>query len=141
MTTERPEITIEASTDGVVWEPYRFRWKMEQDDISLPFFVPHMPRLDWQMWFAALEYRSSGHPPAWIMPLLGRLQENSPAVLSLLEPGGAAALSPGVFRLRLDGYEFVAPGDLPVSPGAEAPYWRATPLPQYTIEGRLQTEP
>ena len=141
MTTERPEVTIEASTDGIIWKPYRFRWKMEQDDLSLPFLVPHMPRLDWQMWFAALEYRSSGQPPAWIMPLLARLQENSPAVLSLFEPGGDAALSPAFFRLRLDSYEFVAPGDLPVSPGAEAPYWRATPLPEYTIEGSLQAEP
>lgn len=134
MTTERPEITIEASADGIVWEPYRFRWKMEEDDNSLPFFLPHMPRLDWQMWFAALEYRSSGQPPAWIMPLLGRLQERSPAVLGLLEPGGAADIRPAFFRLRLDDFEFADPA----ARRANGRYWRATPLPQYTIEGSLQ---
>ncbi len=134
MTTERPEITIEASADGAVWEPYRFRWKMEEDDTSLPFFMPHMPRLDWQMWFAALEYRSSGQPPAWIMPLLARLQESSPAVLGLLEPGGAAGMQPAFFRLRLDNYKFTEAAEH----RASGRYWLAEPLPQYTIEGKLQ---
>jgi predicted DCC family thiol-disulfide oxidoreductase YuxK len=133
MTTERPEITIEASTDGVVWEPYRFRWKMEEDDTRLPFFMPHMPRLDWQMWFAALEYRASGQPPAWIMPLLGRLQEMSPAVLGLLGPGGAAEMEPAFFRLRLDDFRFADP---PTHRSTER-YWQVRPLPPYTIEGRL----
>jgi hypothetical protein len=134
MTTERPEITIEASADGVGWQPYRFRWKMEQDDLSMPFALPHMPRLDWQMWFAALEYRSSGQPPAWLMPLLARLQERSPAVLGLLAPGGAAETTPAFFRLRLDNFEFAEPA----TRRADGRYWQATPLPPYTIEGSLQ---
>jgi hypothetical protein len=90
MTTERPEITIEASADGRNWLPYRFRYKMEPGNTQMPFFMPHMPRLDWQLWFAALEYRSSGQPPGWVMPFLTRLQERSPAVLGLLEPDAAA---------------------------------------------------
>jgi len=134
MTTERPETGIEGSLDGVAWEPYRFRWKMEEADASLPYFLPHMPRLDWQMWFAALEYRSSGQPPAWIMPLLGRLQEGSPAVIGLFEPGGATELQPKFFRLRLDSFEFTDPEER----RATGRYWQATPLPQYTIEGNLQ---
>jgi hypothetical protein len=89
-----------------------------------------MPRLDWQMWFAALEYRASGQPPAWIMPLLARLQERSPAVLGLLEPAGAADITPRFFRLRLDDFAFTRPKS------GEA-YWEVTPLPQYTIEGSL----
>ena len=134
MTTERPEIGIEASRDGVSWEPYRFRWKMEEADARLPYLLPHMPRLDWQMWFAALEYRSSGQPPAWIMPLLGRLQEGSPAVLGLFGPGGATEMQPKFFRLRLDSFEFADPEER----RATGRYWQATPLPQYTIEGSLQ---
>lgn len=134
MTTERPEIGIEGSLDGVAWEPYRFRWKMEEADDRLPYFLPHMPRLDWQMWFAALEYRSSGQPPAWVMPLLGRLQEGSPAVLGLFEPGGATAMQPKFFRLRLDSFGFNSPDER----RATGRYWQAKPLPQYTIEGNLQ---
>lgn len=133
MTTSRPEIGIEASTDGVVWEPYVFRWKMEATDPSMPFAGPHMPRLDWQMWFAALEYRSSGRPPPWVLALLARLQERSPPVLALLEPGGATEIAPRFFRLRLDDYRFTTP-DMRRAGGS---YWQAAPLPAYTIEGAL----
>ncbi|MEX1110693.1 MAG: lipase maturation factor family protein [Chthoniobacterales bacterium] len=137
MTTERPEITIEASADGVAWQPYRFRWKMEADDTSLPFALLHMPRLDWQMWFAALEYRSSGQPPGWIMPLLARLQEQSPPVLELLAPGPANDLAPAYFRLRLENFAFTTPA----TRRETGRYWEAVPLPPYTIEGRLQPGP
>ncbi len=134
MTTERPEITIEASTDGRTWEPYRFRYKMDTDDNSLPFLLPHMPRLDWQMWFAALEYRASGQPPPWIMPLLGRLQEQSPDVLGLLSEENAATSAPAYFRLRLDLLTFASPEER----GNTGKFWQAEPLPAYTIEGSLQ---
>jgi len=135
MTTERPEITIEASPDGLTWQPYRFRYAMSPGNTAMPFLLPHMPRLDWQMWFAALEYRGGGQPPGWIMPLLSRLQENSPAVRGLLEPGGAADLtSPKYFRLRLDLLQFAAPATRAES----GRFWEAAPLPSYTIEGSLQ---
>lgn len=134
MTTERPEITIEASPDGITWEPYHFRYKMDAAKTSLPFFAPHMPRLDWMMWFAALEYRASGRPPAWMMPLLQRLQEDSPPVKALLLPGGAADLTPRYFRLKLDLLRFTTPGERRTSGMA----WKATPLPADTIEGSLQ---
>jgi hypothetical protein len=42
--------------------------------------APHQPRLDWQMWFAAL-----GQPPAWLLRLLQRLLEGSPDVLALFD--------------------------------------------------------
>ena len=68
------------------------------------------------------------------MPLLGRLQEGSPAVLGLFEPGGATEMQPKFFRLRLDSFEFADPEER----RATGRYWQATPLPQYTIEGNLQ---
>src|SRR5262249_46220717 len=54
MTTRRPEIIVEGSDDGETWKPYRFRWKPCELDRRPGFTTPHMPRLDWQMWFAAL---------------------------------------------------------------------------------------
>ena len=54
MTTTRPEIIVEGSDDGVSWKPYRFRWKPCELDRRPRFAMLHMPRLDWQMWFAAL---------------------------------------------------------------------------------------
>ena len=41
--------------------------------------APHQPRLDWQMWFAALR-----PPPRWFVAFLARLLEGSPDVLKLL---------------------------------------------------------
>lgn len=133
MTTERPEITLEASEDGVIWMPYRFRYKMDTNKTRMPFFIPHMPRLDWMMWFAALEYRASGHPPGWIAPLLERLRDGSPAVKGLLLPGGAAEITPSEFRLRLDLLRFTTPEERRTT----GRVWKAEPLPAYTLEGRL----
>ena len=44
--------------------------------------APHQPRLDWQMWFAALsDYRQN----PWFIRFLVRLLEGSPDVLALLD--------------------------------------------------------
>src|SRR5262249_24583673 len=53
-TTERNEIVVEGSDDGERWQAYEFKWK--PGDLSRPpgWVQPHQPRLDWQMWFAAL---------------------------------------------------------------------------------------
>jgi lipase maturation factor 1 len=100
---------------------------------SMPFLLPHMPRLDWQMWFAALEFRASGQLPGWMMPFLARLQEGAPAVTSLLHPSGAADTTPVFFRVRLDNLTFTSPAERQ----SDGRFWRAAPLPAYTIEGRL----
>ena len=54
MTKSRPEIILEGSADGIDWLPYEFKWK--PGDVNQPphWVAPHQPRLDWQMWFAAL---------------------------------------------------------------------------------------
>ena len=63
MTTTRPEITIEGSLDGKNWRPYQFKWKPTDPTQSPRFAGPHMPRIDWQMWFEGLNYeRFAEHP-------------------------------------------------------------------------------
>src|SRR5260370_9720178 len=54
MTTTRPEIVIEGSNDGVNWQEYEFRWKPGDLRRGPRWVQPYQPRLDWQMWFAAL---------------------------------------------------------------------------------------
>ena len=54
MTDTRPEIIISYSDDGKSWEPYRFRYKPVKTNNRPQFFPPHMPRLDWQLWFEGL---------------------------------------------------------------------------------------
>ena len=55
MTTQRNEIVIEGSDDGVDWRDYEFRYKPGDVARRPPWNIPHQPRLDWQMWFAALD--------------------------------------------------------------------------------------
>ncbi|MCA9566611.1 MAG: lipase maturation factor family protein [Myxococcales bacterium] len=81
MTEDRPELVIEGSDDGETWTPYVFRYKPGPLDRTPPVVAPHMPRLDWQLWFAAL--RSCERAP-WVPRLLARLQAREPAVMGLI---------------------------------------------------------
>jgi hypothetical protein len=82
MTTERPEIIVEGTSDGKSWEPYEFRYKPGDLRRAPAFVAPHQPRLDWQMWFAAL---GSVDQNPWFLHLLHSLLQGSPAVEALLE--------------------------------------------------------
>jgi predicted DCC family thiol-disulfide oxidoreductase YuxK len=103
MTTKRPEIVVEGSDDGASWRSYEFRWK-PGDPLRRPRFVaPHQPRLDWQMWFAALgDYRSN----PWLLNLLGRLAEGSPEVLALLARNPFPERPPRLVRAVVYDYRF-----------------------------------
>jgi hypothetical protein len=103
MTTDRPEIIVEGSDDGVTWHAYEFKWK-PGDVIRPPRFVaPHQPRLDWQMWFAALSsYRST----PWFHQFLLRLLRNSPEVRALLRGNPFPAKAPRFIRAVLYDYRF-----------------------------------
>ena len=54
MTTSRHEISVEGSDDGEHWREYAFPWKPGDLNGRPGLVAPHQPRLDWQMWFAAL---------------------------------------------------------------------------------------
>ena len=103
MTTERHEIVVEGSDDGTDWKPYEFRWK-PGDPMRRPRFVaPHQPRLDWQMWFAAL---GSWDQSPWLERFLAGLLEGSPAVQALLANDPFAGRPPRYLRTMLYDYRF-----------------------------------
>jgi len=82
MTTHRPEISIEGSNDGVEWQPYVFRDKPGPLNRAPAWVAPDQPRLDWQMWFAALgNYREN----PWLLRFMQRLLEGSTPVIQLLD--------------------------------------------------------
>ncbi|HEY9733528.1 MAG TPA: lipase maturation factor family protein [Drouetiella sp.] len=103
MTTTRKEIIVEASQDGVKWEPYKFLFKPGDVDRAPPWVAPYQPRLDWQMWFAALGTRRDS---PWFSHLVLRLLQNSEDVKALLlsEPFGGKA--PKFVRASLYDYQF-----------------------------------
>jgi hypothetical protein len=106
MTTERPEIQVEGSRDGTEWKAYEFRWK-PGDPVRRPAFVePFHPRLDWQMWFAALD------PQAYrplLESLIEHLLEGTPEVLGLLGRNPFQGSAPKYLRLRYFRYSFSSP--------------------------------
>lgn len=108
MTPARPEIIIEGSRDAIHWSPYEFRWK-PGDPMRAPGFVaPHQPRLDWQMWFAALgDVRNN----PWFFRFVGRLIEGSPPVLALLRQNPFPDAPPKYVRARLYQYRFTTPAE------------------------------
>jgi lipase maturation factor 1 len=105
MTTRRPEIVIEGSNDGKAWQEYEFKWK-PGDLKSRPKFVePHQPRLDWQMWFAAL---SRFERTQWFQQFMGRLLEGESSVLGLLKRNPFPGSPPKYIRAVLYEYEFTS---------------------------------
>lgn len=103
MTTSRLEIVMEGSDDGEQWRAYEFRYKPGEVTRAPRWVAPHQPRLDWQMWFAALgDYRSS----PWFLGLAERLLEGSPAVLALLEVNPFPNHPPRYIRAVTYDYKF-----------------------------------
>jgi predicted DCC family thiol-disulfide oxidoreductase YuxK len=103
MTTARPEIIVEGSNDGVTWLDYEFPYK--PGDLRQPphWVAPYQPRLDWQMWFAALsDYRAS----PWFTNLMVRLLQGSPDALGLLRKNPFPNAPPKYVRAELFDYSF-----------------------------------
>ena len=103
MTTSRPEIAIEGSNDREHWQAYEFRYKPGRLDHAPGWNIPHQPRLDWQMWFAAL---GSAQDNPWFGNLLVRLLQGSPTVLALLAHNPFPDHPPQYMRARLYDYHF-----------------------------------
>ena len=135
MTTRRPEIILEGSNDGTTWLAYEFSYKPGAPDRRPRFVAPHQPRLDWQMWFAALG--SAGSEP-WFFSMCQKILEGSEPVLALLEKNPFPSAPPRYLRARVFDYRFTdekerASSGAWWSRGEGAPY-----APVLTLEhGRL----
>jgi hypothetical protein len=106
-TMTRPEIIVEGSDDGQNWRPYVFRYKPGPLD-RLSWNIPHQPRLDWQMWFAA--YGSSSENP-WFGQFLRKLLEGRAPVLALLASNPFPDHPPKYVQALLFDYRFSDPGE------------------------------
>jgi predicted DCC family thiol-disulfide oxidoreductase YuxK len=103
MTVTRPEIVIEGSADGQEWREYVFRYKPGPLSRPALWNIPHQPRLDWQMWFAAL---GTVRDNPWTVNLMWCLLEGSPPVLALLDSNPFAGSPPKYVRAQLYDYRF-----------------------------------
>jgi hypothetical protein len=117
MTISRPEIVVEGSNDGAKWLPYEFKYKPGDTLRAPPWVAPHQPRLDWQMWFAALGSYNSNR---WFVNFMIRLLEGSPSVTGLLEHDPFPDEPPRYIRALLYEYHFTDTRQRRLGGG----YWR-----------------
>ncbi|MEO8082983.1 MAG: lipase maturation factor family protein, partial [Ardenticatenales bacterium] len=110
MTTTRPELRIEGTADGVAWRPYDLHWLPGDVQRAPRLAGVHMPRLDWQLWFAALQADGGGGAPDWLVRFLDRLKAGEPTVTALLARDPFAGRAPLAVRavLVLDRFTTVA---------------------------------
>ena len=108
MTTTRYELIIEGTADGRTWTPYPLRYKPDAPADPLRVAGLHMPRLDWQMWFAALRPRCRGD---WSAALVRRLLEGAPTVRALFEDPPFADAPPRAVRIRRVDTRFTTPAE------------------------------
>jgi hypothetical protein len=103
MTTHRAELIVQGSYDGIEWKTYDFKWK--PGDVYRPpaFTTIYMPRLDWQMWFAAL---GGPRDSPWLYSFLNCLLKGSPDVLALLADNPFPDHPPRYIRVILYEYRF-----------------------------------
>jgi len=103
MTKDRREIVIEGSADGIDWQSYEFKWKPGDIMRAPGWCAPHQPRLDWQMWFAALGlYRQN----PWFVQTVISLLHGKPEVAALFERNPFPQSPPRYVRATVYRYRF-----------------------------------
>ena len=103
MTKDRCEIVLEGSADGIDWLPYEFKWKPGDVKRAPGWCAPHQPRLDWQMWFAAL---GTPQENPWLIALTFRLLQGSRDVSDLLAHNPFPDKTPRYIRTMFYRYRF-----------------------------------
>lgn len=126
MTTTRPEIIFEGSNDGVNWSEYSFYWKASDLD-RRPFqAAPYQPRLDWQLWFAALG--NIDYNP-WVYAIVRHMLEGNAQMEKYISHNPFPEKAPTYIRSRLFDYEFVNEGE---------DWWKRIYVRDYTRILRLE---
>jgi lipase maturation factor 1 len=131
MTTSRREIVVEGSSDGVNWLPYEFKYKPGDINRRPGFVAPFQPRLDWQMWFAALgDYRQN----PWFVEFGEKLLQGSPDVLALLAKNPFPGKPPRYLRAEFYEYRFTSAAER----RAASAWWKREFIGEYLPPLSLQ---
>nr|KAG5699225.1 hypothetical protein BaRGS_012746 [Batillaria attramentaria] len=95
----RPEVIVEGSFEkDSGWKEYNFLYKPGNVSARPPVVAPHQPRLDWQMWFAALDNYQLN---PWFVTLMYRLLTAQPEVLELMGDNPFPDKAPNYVRATL----------------------------------------
>lgn len=110
---ERDEIIFEGTDDVVItddtkWKEYEFVAKPGDPDRRPPFIAPYQPRIDWQIWFAAM---ASPQEYPWTLQFVWKLLHNDAGTLSLLANNPFPEKPPHFVRAGLYRYRFAPLGE------------------------------
>jgi hypothetical protein len=116
----RHEIIFEGTrdeelSDTTEWRPYEFKCKPGDPDRRPCVLSPYHLRVDWQIWFAAME---SPEENPWAVHLIWKLLHNNAGALSLLAGNPFPEGPPTYIRAQLYDYRF--------APTGEHAVWRRT---------------
>jgi hypothetical protein len=137
VTRERFEIVIEGTDDAqpsgeTAWKEYEFKGKPGDPSRAPCVVSPYHWKLDWQMWFAAMDdYRH--HP--WILNLAAKLLRNDPGTLSLVRRNPFPGAPPKYVRAVLYLYRFTTAAERK----ATGNWWSRTPVRGYLPPLSLDT--
>src|SRR5258706_12619899 len=96
------------STGSADWRPYHYRALPVELNRMPPEIAPYQPRLDWQMWFAAM---STADQYPWTLHLVWKLLHNDPGALSLFAGNPFPQTPPRYIRAVLYRYQFALSGN------------------------------
>ena len=123
----RQEIILEGTSDAAIsratqWQAYEFKCKPGDVERRPCVVAPYHYRLDWQIWFAAME--NAGSNP-WLLHLIEKLLQNDAGALSLLANNPFPQAPPRFIRAERYTYEFTRVGE----PGRA--WWKRTRVGTY----------
>jgi hypothetical protein len=122
---ERDEIIFEGTDDSVItgdtkWKEYEFKAKPGDPNRRPPFVAPYQPRIDWQIWFAAM---ASPAEYPWTLHFVWKLLHNDRGTLSLLANNPFPNMPPRYIRARLYRYQF--------APLSNKAWWKREPIGEW----------
>jgi Lipase maturation factor len=122
---ERDEIIFEGTDDAVItgdtkWKEYEFVAKPGDPNRRPPFIAPYQPRIDWQIWFAAM---ASPAEYPWTLHFVSKLLHNDRGTLSLIASNPFPSAPPHYIRARLFRYRF--------APLGEKGWWKREPIGEW----------
>ena len=111
----RNEVILEGTDEetlgpDTVWKEYEFIAKPGDVKRRPPFIAPYQPRLDWQIWFAAM---STIDREPWLVSLIHQLLKGGSPAARLLAHNPFPEKPPAYIRAELYEYRFTRFGDPP----------------------------
>lgn len=110
---QRYELVLEGTEDETInqqtkWKEYEFKAKPGNPYRKLPVIAPYQPRIDWQIWFAAME-RPEQNP--WLVHLIWKFLHNDKGAISLIAYNPFPDKPPKYIRVEFYHYKFAPIGN------------------------------